>query len=102
MGGLEEEKLRIAFNDIDFCLRVREVGYRNVWTPLVELFHHESVSRGQEDTPEKQARFAGEVAYMKERWGAQLLNDRAYSPNLTLDHEDFSYAWPPRTASLSL
>ena len=96
VGGLEEEKLRIAFNDIDFCLRVREAGYRNVWTPLAELFHHESASRGHEDTPEKQARFAGEVAYMKERWGAQLLNDPAYSPNLTLDHEDFSYAWPPR------
>ena len=96
VGGLEEEKLRIAFNDIDFCLRVREAGYRNVWTPLAELFHHESASRGLEDTPEKQARFAGEVTYMKERWGAQLLNDPAYSPNLTLDHEDFSYAWPPR------
>lgn len=96
VGGLEEEKLRIAFNDIDFCLRVREAGYRNVWTPLAELFHHESASRGHEDTPEKQARFAGEVAYMKERWGAKLLNDPAYSPNLTLDYEDFSYAWPPR------
>lgn len=96
VGGLEEEKLRIAFNDIDFCLRVREAGYRNVWTPLAELFHHESASRGHEDTPEKQARFNQEVAYMKQRWGAKLLNDPAYSPNLTLDHEDFSYAWPPR------
>ena len=99
VGGLEENRLQIAFNDIDFCLRVREAGYRNIWTPLAELFHHESASRGQEDTPEKQARFAGEVAYMKERWGAQLLNDPAYSPNLTLDHEDFSYAWPPRVWS---
>jgi len=96
IGGLEEKRLQIAFNDIDFCLRVREAGYRNIWTPLAELFHHESVSRGHEDTPEKQARFAAEVAYMKERWGEQLLNDPAYSPNLTLDYEDFSYAWPPR------
>lgn len=96
VGNLEEEKLRIAFNDIDFCLRVREAGYRNIWTPLAELFHHESASRGQEDTPEKQARSAGEVAYMKERWGDDLLNDPAYSPNLTLAYEDFSLAWPPR------
>lgn len=97
--GLEEENLKVAFNDVDFCLRVREAGYRNVWTPYAELYHHESASRGYEDTPEKQARFAGEVRYMQERWGSLLFNDPAYSPNLTLDHEDFSYAWPPRVGN---
>jgi glycosyltransferase involved in cell wall biosynthesis len=96
VGGLNETYLQVAFNDVDFCLRVREAGYRNVWTPYAELYHHESATRGFEDTPEKQARFAKEVQYMKQRWGDGLLNDPAYSPNLTLDQEDFSLAWPPR------
>lgn len=96
VGGLNEKELQVAFNDVDFCLRVREAGYRNVWTPYAELYHHESATRGDEDTPEKQARFRDEVLYMKKRWGDVLLNDPSYSPNLTLDHADFSYAWPPR------
>src|SRR5690606_6553381 len=96
VDGLNEQDLRIAFNDVDFCLRVREAGYRNVWTPYAELYHHESATRGTEDTPEKKARFSTEVMYMKERWGESLLDDPAYSPNLTLDYEDFSLAWPPR------
>lgn len=100
-GGLDEDNLKVAFNDVDFCLKVRELGYRNVWTPYAELYHHESATRGYEETPEKQLRFAQEAIYMKERWGDLLLNDPAYSPNLTLDREDFSYAWPPRLNSLS-
>ncbi|OQX08886.1 MAG: hypothetical protein BWK73_24225 [Thiothrix lacustris] len=97
VGGLNERDLRVAFNDIDFCLRIREAGYRNVWTPFAELYHHESATRGfHEENSEKQAEFAREVAYMQQRWGEQLLHDPAYSPNLTLDHEDFSLAWPPR------
>lgn len=100
VGGLEEKNLPVAFGDVDFCLRVREAGYRNVWTPYAELYHHESASRGCEDTPEKRARFAGEVRYMQERWGSLLQNDPAYSPNLTLDRDDFSYAWPPRVSRI--
>ena len=96
VGGLNETNLKVAFNDVDFCLRVREAGYRNVWTPYAELYHHESATRGLDDTSEKQARFIEEVLYMKERWGELLKTDPAYSPNLTLKHEDFSYAWPPR------
>ena len=95
-----DESLAIAFNDIDFCLRVRQAGYRNIWTPYAEMNHHESASRGSEDTPEKQARFAQEVNLMQQRWGDELLNDPAYSPNLTSHHIDFSYAWPPKVASL--
>jgi O-antigen biosynthesis protein len=101
VGGLNEVELQVACNDIDFCLRLREVGYRNIWTPYAELYHHESASRGVDDTPEKQARSAKEVAYMQKRWGDLLLNDPAYSPNLTLDAEDFSLAWPPRVAPLA-
>lgn len=96
LNGLDEINLKIAFNDIDFCLRVKEAGFRNVWTPFAELYHHESVSRGYEDTPEKLKRFHAELAYMKERWGDTLLKDPAYSPNLSLDHEDCRYAFPPR------
>jgi glycosyltransferase involved in cell wall biosynthesis/putative flippase GtrA len=99
-GGFDEENLKIAYNDIDFCLRLREMGYRNVWTPYAEAYHHESATRGYEDTPEKQARFAREIEYMQKRWGSLLLNDPAYSLNLTLEREDFSYAWPPRVAKL--
>ena len=96
VGGLDEENLAVAFNDVDFCLRIREAGYRNLWTPYAQLYHHESASRGAEDNLEKQARFQKEVHFMKKRWGIDLLNDPYYSPRLTLDSEDFSYAWPPR------
>jgi len=97
VGGFDES-LAVAFNDVDFCLRVREAGYRNVWTPYAEMIHYESVSRGAEDNPEKQARFAAEVHLMQERWGSDLLNDPAYNPNLSLQHENFTFAWPPRVA----
>ena len=100
VGGLSEEKLRVGFNDIDFCLKVHAAGYRNLWTPFAEFYHHESASRGLEDTPEKQLRFRQEVEYMLARWGSFLRQDPAYNPNLTLEHEDFSLAAPPRLASL--
>ncbi|MCB1754916.1 MAG: glycosyltransferase family 2 protein [Gammaproteobacteria bacterium] len=86
-GGLDEENFRVAFNDVDFCLRVKELGYRNLWTPYAQLIHHESKSRGYEDTPEKKKRFLSEVARMKLRWSADLAHDPAYSPNLTLADE---------------
>lgn len=100
LGGLNETELQVACNDVDFCLRVREAGYRNIWTPYAELYHHESASRGFDDTPEKLARSAKEISYMQQRWGDALLNDPAYSPNLSLDAEDFSLAWPPRVAAV--
>jgi glycosyltransferase involved in cell wall biosynthesis len=100
VGGLDAEHLAVAFNDVDFCLKVREAGYRNVWTPFACLKHHESLSRGAETTPEKQARFNNEVAVMKARWGALLEADPFYSPNLTLDREDHSLAFPPRLPPL--
>jgi GT2 family glycosyltransferase len=96
VGGFNERALAIAFNDIDFCLRVRKAGFRNLWTPFAEFYHHESASRGLEDTPEKVARFAGEIAYMRRTWGPLLDADPAYNPNLSLQHEDFSLAFPPR------
>jgi len=96
VGGLNEADLKVCFNDVDFCLRLREAGYRNIWTPYAELYHHESATRGIEDTPEKKNRFRKEAQYMKERWTDLLLSDPGYSPNLALDYKGFSLAWPPR------
>ena len=89
VGGMNED-LRVAFNDIDFCMRLLKAGYRNVWTPHAELIHHESASRGLEDTMEKQRRFASESQLMKSIWGDQLNRDPAYNANLSLSLEPFS------------
>ncbi len=90
LGGFDGEHLPIAFGDVDLCLRIREQGLVVVWTPYAELYHHESASRGYEDSPEKQRRFGREIEYMKAKWGDTLMNDPYYSPNLTQDREDFS------------
>ena len=68
MNGLDES-YAVAFNDVDFCVRVREAGYTNVFTPFAQLYHYESKSRGTEDNPEKQKRFQGEVLRFQARWG---------------------------------
>ena len=96
--GFDDEHLTIAFNDIDYCLKVREKGYRIIWTPFAELYHLESASRGYEDTPEKRARFGEEIQYMQRRWGNQLLYDPYYNPNLTLRSEDCQLAATPRVS----
>lgn len=90
VDGLNEEHLSVAYNDVDLCLKVREAGYRNLWTPYAELYHHESVSRGADDNPQKRARAQREMHYMRKVWGDKLDNDPAYNPNLTLAYEDFS------------
>lgn len=91
VGGLDEQ-IAVAFNDVDFCLRIRGAGYRNIWTPFAELIHHESASRGYEDTPEKLARFQREVRFMQERWGTTLAGDPCYNPNLSMRAGDFTFA----------
>ena len=97
VSGFEEE-LAIAFNDVDFCLRLRKQGYRNIWVPYATLYHHESASRGSEHTPEKQKRFERECAYMEKAWGQILHHDPAYNPNLSVD-DTFALAFPPRVAN---
>lgn len=88
--GLNEKDLTIAFNDVDFCLKVKKAGYRNLWTPYAELYHYESISRGAEDNPEKIARFNKEMDYMISTWSIDKKQDDFYNPNLTLIREDFS------------
>ena len=88
VGGFETQ-LAIAFNDVDFCLKLVSQGYRNVYLPHVVLYHYESKSRGYEDNPEKQARFAGEVAYMKQKWQHLCDHDPCYNPNLTRNNVDY-------------
>lgn len=91
VGGFVEDELAVAFNDVDLCLRLLEAGYRNVYTPACRLYHHESKSRGHEDTPEKQQRFTREASYMRRRHSIALSSgDACYNPNLTLVSEDFS------------
>lgn len=90
VNGLDET-FEVAFNDVDLCMRIRKAGYLIVWTPYAELYHHESKSRGAEDTPEKQKRFQGEVLRFQKRWKKEIeAGDPYYNPNLTLDREDFS------------
>ena len=90
VGGFNEE-LKVAFNDVDFCLSVRKAGYLVVYCPYAELYHYESRSRGMEDTPEKIARFNQEADIFLKRWPSILKNgDPYYNPNLTLDNNDFS------------
>lgn len=91
VSGLDEDNLKVAFNDVDFCLKVQRLGYRNVWTPYAELYHYESISRGTEDTIEKIERFSTEVNFMKNKWGDVLSYDPYYSINLTGIKEDFSF-----------
>ena len=95
VGGFDE-KLQVAFNDIDFCLRVREAGYRNVWTPYAEMIHHESATRGYDIAPDQVTRAEQECLLMKQRWGELLRRDPAYSLNLSIEAEDLRLAWPPR------
>lgn len=90
VGGLTEE-LAVAFNDIDFCMKLRAAGYLIVYNPYAELYHYESKSRGLEDTPEKVARFNKEIQIFEKRWSDILRNgDPYYNPNLTLKSQDFS------------
>ena len=97
LGGLDETNLAVAFNDVDFCLRVAEAGLRVIWTPHAELRHHESASRGLEDTGAKQRRFLAEVAFMQKKWGYILEADPFYNPNLSIEsNKQFKLAFPPR------
>lgn len=94
VGGMDEA-LACAFNDVDFCLRVRRAGYRNVFTPYAELFHFESKSRGYIDSDEKMRQHNEEADYIRRVWGESIFHDPCYNPNLSLVRNDYT----PRTPS---
>lgn len=94
VGGFNEEDLQVAFNDVDLCLKIKKLGYRNLWTPFARLYHHESATRGDDLSPEKLKRFKREASYLKEKWSEWIFDDPCYSKNLTRDREDFSLSRP--------
>jgi GT2 family glycosyltransferase len=96
VGGLDEVNLKVAFNDVDLCLKITEKGYAIVWTPEATLYHWESKSRGNDLSSQHFARFQSEVAHMRERWGARLDNDPFFNPNLSLSTAHPVMAFPPR------
>jgi GT2 family glycosyltransferase len=97
VGGMDEWNLPTSYNDVDFCLRFLEKGYRNLWTPYSLMHHHESKTRGPDDTATKRRRAHAELYYFHQKWGQLVGRDPYYNPNLTLEKEDFSLAEPPRT-----
>jgi lipopolysaccharide biosynthesis protein/GT2 family glycosyltransferase len=98
VGGLNETDLAVAYNDVDLCLRLGEAGYRIVWTPHAELFHHESASRGPDTDSDNAERFSAEVGYMSRRWRHILDRDPYYNPNLRLSGGKSGLAFPPGIA----
>jgi O-antigen biosynthesis protein len=90
VGGLDEINFKIAFNDIDYCLKIRSLGFEVIYTPYAKLYHYESKSRGVEDTTEKQKRFISECQMMIKRWKTNSIPDPFYNIHLTHIYEDFS------------
>ncbi|MEI7773795.1 MAG: glycosyltransferase [Verrucomicrobiota bacterium] len=88
VGGFDEKHLKVALNDVDLCLKLKAHGLRNIYEPAVLLYHHESLSRGPDDTPRKRRIFSRERRKMLSRWKAKLKRDPHYSENLTLHSED--------------
>lgn len=95
MNGFDET-LAVAYNDVDYCLRVRDAGLRVVWTPHARLYHLESATRGDDKDGARRERLEQEKAKMADRWGDTLLNDPFFSPNLSLKSTDCKLAFGPR------
>jgi hypothetical protein len=91
LGGLDEENLPVAYNDIDLCLKARKEGLKIIFTPYACLMHHESISRGIDIEPEKNIRLQNELSVMRSRWGGMLSVDPAYNPNLSFDRGGFNF-----------
>lgn len=98
VGGLDSVHLAVTYNDVDFCLRVSELGLHNVWTPHALLYHHESISRGRDASGKNIARFLPEQAYMQKRWATRLQQDPYYNVNLSHEKPDFLLSISTQTA----
>lgn len=95
VGGMEAQALKVAFNDVDFCLKLRAVGLRVIWTPHALLYHHESASRGRPASVEAMEREQAEAAWLRQRWRTDQVIDPFYSPNLArTGHSHSDFAWP--------
>ncbi len=94
--------LAVAYNDVDFCLKLKEKGYHNIFLPHVQLYHYESQTRQEEDTPQKQQRIKQEVAYMEKTWGHIINNDPCYNVNLSKEREDYSLNLNPQIEVISV
>jgi GT2 family glycosyltransferase len=95
VGGMDEKNLKVTYNDVDFCLKLREKGYRNLWTPFAQLVHYESLSRGSDLSEENLPRFKQEQAFMRSKWKNALVFDPFFSPNLYYHTTITQYAFPP-------
>jgi GT2 family glycosyltransferase len=96
VGGFDE-RLAIAFNDVDLCVRITQAGWRIVWTPSAELYHRESASLGSHSSPQRAGRFKMESDFMLQHWGDVLVMDPAYNPNLSIQGgRMFELSFPPR------
>lgn len=90
LGGLDEN-FKISLNDVDFCLRARQLGYLNIFTPFAELYHYESISRGSDEKGKNAERYNKEASDFKEKWKDALeKGDPYYNPNFSLDRSDYS------------
>ena len=96
LGGLDEENLTVAYNDIDLCFKAREKGLRIIFTPFAKIIHHESISRGEDKDPILNERLRKELETMHSRWNEIIEFDPAYSPNLKFDGGSFKLAERPR------
>jgi GT2 family glycosyltransferase len=97
VGGFDEQTFPVAYNDVDFCLRAGAAGFRTIWTPFARLIHHESATRGSDETPQQRARFARDKAALQARHRTDILEDRAYNPWAARGHSD---PWPQARADL--
>lgn len=96
VGGMDEARFAVAFNDVDYCLRLRQAGKRIVFTPHAKLVHAESASRGADDRADRRGRFEHELDLLRARWGEWLNEDPTYNPQLSRDGIPYSgLAWPP-------
>ena len=95
-GGCDEKNLKVAYNDVDLCLKIRELGYRNLWTPFAQLIHYESLSRGSDLSAANYKRFKQEHSFMLTKWKNALSNDPFFNPNLAVETHITQFAFPPK------
>ena len=96
VNGCDEAHLKVAYNDVDLCLKVKALGYRNLWTPFVELVHYESLSRGDDFNEANYKRFKSEQTFMLKKWANEMAHDPYFNPNLAIDTHKTSFAFPPK------